>query len=199
MRSRTCRRLWLARDRRSTGIYRRSTICRIVRCSSQWTRRCGRCWQQAFGRISSSRSTPARRTRRHLNDLPDVRGLWLVGEGSLTPSVFPQFTGRTFIYKVSHHEPWPWLADQGADRAEAANLGIGAHNRVRPCASRRLQPNRLCRIRSRLHRRPAGTAGIPSTNRIGVLFRRTPSEPPSSPDTSRQGRTSLSEISPGAR
>jgi SAM-dependent methyltransferase len=66
---------------------------------------------------------PSEANARHLNDLPDVRGLWLVGEGSLTPSVFPQFTGRTFIYKVSHHDPWPWLADQGADRVKLQTWG----------------------------------------------------------------------------
>jgi SAM-dependent methyltransferase len=60
---------------------------------------------------------------RHLNDLPDVRGVWFVGEGSLAPSVFPQFAGRTFIYKVSNHDPWPWLAEQGADREKLQTWG----------------------------------------------------------------------------
>jgi len=66
---------------------------------------------------------PSEANARHLNDLPDVRGLWFVGEGSLTPSVFPQFTGRTFTYKVSHHDPWPWLADQDADRLKLQTWG----------------------------------------------------------------------------
>jgi SAM-dependent methyltransferase len=66
---------------------------------------------------------PSDANARHLNDLPDVRGLWFVGEGSLTPSVFPQFKGRTFVYKVSNHEPWPWLAEHGADRAQLHTWG----------------------------------------------------------------------------
>src|SRR5262245_60352828 len=59
---------------------------------------------------------PSEENARHLVDLPDVRGLWFVAEGSLGANVFPQFAGRTFIYKVSNHEPWPWLASHGADR-----------------------------------------------------------------------------------
>ena len=59
---------------------------------------------------------PAEANARHLQGLPDPQGLWLVAEGSLTPDVFPQFEGRTFIFKVSGHEPWPWLAEQGAGR-----------------------------------------------------------------------------------
>src|SRR5262249_27505873 len=66
---------------------------------------------------------PSEANARHLNDLPDARDLWLVGEGSLTPSVFPQFKGRTFIYKVSNHDPWPWLAEHGADCAKLQTWG----------------------------------------------------------------------------
>lgn len=47
----------------------------------------------------------------HLRDLGDRRGMWLVGEPSLHPSVFPAFAGRTFTFAVSDHDPWPWLAD----------------------------------------------------------------------------------------
>jgi hypothetical protein len=66
---------------------------------------------------------PSEANARHLNELPDARELWFVGEGSLTPSVFPQFKGRTFLYKVSHHEPWPWLAERGADRVKLQTWG----------------------------------------------------------------------------
>jgi SAM-dependent methyltransferase len=66
---------------------------------------------------------PSEANARHLNDLPDRRGLWLVGEGSLASSVFPQFAGRTFVYRVSNHEPWPWLAEQGADRTKLQTWG----------------------------------------------------------------------------
>src|SRR5262245_9022755 len=66
---------------------------------------------------------PSEANARHLNEIPDVRGLWLVGEASLTPSVFPQFTGRAFVYKVSNHDPWPWLAEQDAARATLQTWG----------------------------------------------------------------------------
>src|SRR5262245_18119410 len=66
---------------------------------------------------------PSEENARHLADVPDVRGLWFVAEGSLAAGVFPQFAGRTFIYKVSNHEPWPWLASHGADRAKLQTWG----------------------------------------------------------------------------
>ena len=52
----------------------------------------------------------------HLRDLPDADGIALVAEGSIDASVLPPFAGRTFIFRVSRHEPWPWLAEQGAER-----------------------------------------------------------------------------------
>ena len=66
---------------------------------------------------------PSDANARHLNALPDVQGLWLVGEGSLASSVLPQFTGRTFFYKVAAHDPWPWLAELGADRVKLQTWG----------------------------------------------------------------------------
>ena len=66
---------------------------------------------------------PSEANARHLNDLSDAHDLWFVGEGSLTPSVFPQFKERTFIYKVSNHDPWPWLAEHGADCAKLQTWG----------------------------------------------------------------------------
>ena len=60
---------------------------------------------------------------RHLNDLPDPHDMWMVAEGSLHPSVFPQFEGRTFTFKVSSHHPWPWLADLQADRGHLEAWG----------------------------------------------------------------------------
>jgi 2-polyprenyl-3-methyl-5-hydroxy-6-metoxy-1,4-benzoquinol methylase len=61
---------------------------------------------------------PSAVNARHLNDLPDPNGMWLVAEGSLHPTVFPQFEGRTFVFKVSNHHPWPWLAEIQADRGQ---------------------------------------------------------------------------------
>ena len=51
----------------------------------------------------------------HLTGLPQTR-FALVGEGSLHPTVFPEFTGRLFTFRVSDHHPWPWLRQHGSDR-----------------------------------------------------------------------------------
>ena len=37
--------------------------------------------------------------------------------------MFPQFRDRTFIFKVSNHDPWPWLAEHGGDRAKLQAWG----------------------------------------------------------------------------
>lgn len=57
---------------------------------------------------------PSEVNARHLDRLPDTRGMWLVAEGSLDSRVFEQFRGRTFFFRVANHHPWPWLAEQGA-------------------------------------------------------------------------------------
>ena len=59
---------------------------------------------------------PSELNARHLRGLSDVRGMWLVAEGSVDPTVMGQFAGRTFTFKVSNHHPWPWLTMQGAAR-----------------------------------------------------------------------------------
>ncbi len=59
---------------------------------------------------------PSELNSRHLRDLGDCRGAWLVAEASVDPNVFPQFAGRTFTFKVSQHHPWPWLEDNGVGR-----------------------------------------------------------------------------------
>lgn len=59
---------------------------------------------------------PSDLNARHLVGLPDTRGMYLVGEASLDPAVFPAFAQRTFSFKVSTHQPWPWLGEHGFDR-----------------------------------------------------------------------------------
>jgi hypothetical protein len=59
---------------------------------------------------------PAELNARHLAGVPGLDGIWLAAEGSLHPSAFEGFAGRTFIFKVSDHEPWPWLRSAGLDR-----------------------------------------------------------------------------------
>jgi hypothetical protein len=59
---------------------------------------------------------PGELNARHLSGIADTSGIWLAAEGSLHPSAYPSFTGRTFIFKISDHEPWPWLREAGLDR-----------------------------------------------------------------------------------
>lgn len=41
---------------------------------------------------------------------------WLVGEPSLAPGAFDAFGDRILTFRVSEHEPWPWLREQGIER-----------------------------------------------------------------------------------
>lgn len=66
---------------------------------------------------------PSELNARHLQHLPDVSGVWLVAEGSLDPSVFMPFVGRTFTFCVSDHEPWPWLRESGLTRGSLRAWG----------------------------------------------------------------------------
>jgi hypothetical protein len=59
---------------------------------------------------------PSELNARHLLELDDTDGSWLVTEGSIDPRVVPQFAGRVFSFKVSDHEPWRWLKTQGVER-----------------------------------------------------------------------------------
>jgi len=43
---------------------------------------------------------PSEVNGRHLRNLPDPGQTWLVGEGSLEPAAFEQFSGRTFTFSV---------------------------------------------------------------------------------------------------
>jgi hypothetical protein len=60
---------------------------------------------------------------RHLTNLGDTRGVWLVSEGSIAPEVLPAFAQRTFTFRVSDHEPWPWIAAHGAGRGQLRAWG----------------------------------------------------------------------------
>jgi hypothetical protein len=52
----------------------------------------------------------------HLAGVTGADDSFLVAEASLHPSAFPTFRGRTFLFRVSNHEPWPWLRTLGVDR-----------------------------------------------------------------------------------
>jgi hypothetical protein len=59
---------------------------------------------------------PGEMNARHLAGVSGLDDVWLAAEGSLHPSAFEGFAGRTFVFKVSNHEPWPWLGTLGLDR-----------------------------------------------------------------------------------
>jgi hypothetical protein len=59
---------------------------------------------------------PSDLNARHLLGLEETDGSWLVTEGSIDPQVPPQFAERIFSFKVSDHQPWPWLRGHGFDR-----------------------------------------------------------------------------------
>ena len=59
---------------------------------------------------------PAELNARHLSGIAHLDDVFLAAEGSLHPSAFTGFAGRTFIFKVSDHQPWPWLRAAGLDR-----------------------------------------------------------------------------------
>jgi hypothetical protein len=59
---------------------------------------------------------PGQLNAQHLSGVPALDDIWLAAEGSLHPSAFGGFSGRTFTFKVSDHQPWPWLRTLGRDR-----------------------------------------------------------------------------------
>ena len=56
---------------------------------------------------------PGEMNARHLAGVAGVDDIHLVAEGSLNPIAFEAFADRTFVFKVSSHEPWPWLETRG--------------------------------------------------------------------------------------
>jgi hypothetical protein len=59
---------------------------------------------------------PGEINARHLAGVEGIGDVHLVAEGSLNPIAFEGFAGRTFNFKVSNHEPWPWLETRGLAR-----------------------------------------------------------------------------------
>ena len=60
---------------------------------------------------------------RHLAAAEGSTDIWLAAEGSLHPSGLQPFIGRTFSFRVSDHDPWPWLAAAGVTRGELRAWG----------------------------------------------------------------------------
>jgi len=56
---------------------------------------------------------------RHVTAADGAEDVMLAAEGSVHPSAFARFEGRTFGFRISNHEPWPWLRDAaGIERPE---------------------------------------------------------------------------------
>ena len=66
---------------------------------------------------------PSLENARHLTKLPPAPTTWLVAEPSVHPSALEHFTGRTLIFRVGSHHPWPWLATTGTDCAVLRTWG----------------------------------------------------------------------------
>jgi hypothetical protein len=60
---------------------------------------------------------PGAPNTRHLTGVPSCEGTTLVAEASLQRATFAAFAGRTYLYRVASHHPWPWLHEQGVDVA----------------------------------------------------------------------------------
>jgi hypothetical protein len=66
---------------------------------------------------------PSEANARHLQDLPPCGATWLVAEGSVGSGAFAAFAGRTFVFRLGTHEPWPWLESLGIARASLRAWG----------------------------------------------------------------------------
>src|SRR6185503_18926487 len=66
---------------------------------------------------------PGEANARHLWDLPPCDETFLVTEASMTPIALEHFRGRTFLFSVSDHQPWPWLAAHGQSRGKLRAWG----------------------------------------------------------------------------
>ena len=66
---------------------------------------------------------PGEANARHLWDLPPCDDTFLVTEASMTPVALDHFRKRTFLFSVSDHQPWPWLAANGQSRGKLRAWG----------------------------------------------------------------------------
>jgi hypothetical protein len=66
---------------------------------------------------------PSELNARHLQGIAGAKHTRLVAEGSMHPSVFEPFGGRTFFCRVTDHEPWRWLRTLNLDCGHARAWG----------------------------------------------------------------------------
>lgn len=58
---------------------------------------------------------PGDKNARHFHGLTGLEHTWLVAESALDPSAVKPFGDRTFWFRLSDHQPWPWYASLGFD------------------------------------------------------------------------------------
>jgi hypothetical protein len=66
---------------------------------------------------------PTEANARHLAELPPCPHAYFVTEGSLDPEAMSAFDGRSFFFRVTDHDPWPWLRRQGVERGRLRAWG----------------------------------------------------------------------------
>ena len=66
---------------------------------------------------------PSELNARHLAGVEHLDGIAFAAEGSLHPTAYEGFRGRTFVFKVSNHEPWSWLSESGIERGTVRAWG----------------------------------------------------------------------------
>ena len=66
---------------------------------------------------------PSEENARHLIGISSAEDIHLVTEASVDPGALAPFAGRTFTFKVSNHQPWPWLAGVDANRGSLRAWG----------------------------------------------------------------------------
>jgi hypothetical protein len=80
----------------------------------------------------------------HLLHLPDASGVHLVAEASLHPDALAVFAGRTFLFQVGNHHPWPWLSGIGCGRVQLQVWGSVATAAFDLARRMRCDPVVLC-------------------------------------------------------
>lgn len=59
---------------------------------------------------------PAEANARHLVNPGRCDDTWLVAEPSVDAEAFRAFHGRTLLFRIADHDPWPWLRARGTNR-----------------------------------------------------------------------------------
>lgn len=60
---------------------------------------------------------PGTLNARHLKGLPPCETTALVADAAVQPAILDAFAGRSFLFRVADHHPWPWLRPSGVNVA----------------------------------------------------------------------------------